>query len=99
MNISSVASCGRVDSSSSTRARSSLESPYFDKALPGGDRCIQKAAIISYTNLKIDQDPKTKDITINVEITPFFAAQNFFIELTGKNTSAGVDWEQNTKQV
>ena len=58
---------------------------------PGG--IIEK-----YTNLKIDQDPKTKDITINVEITPFFAAQNFFIELTGKNTSAGVDWEQNTKQ-
>ena len=51
-----------------------------------------------YTNFKIDQDPKTKDITINVEITPFFAAQNFFIELTGKNTSAGVDWEQNSKQ-
>ena len=58
---------------------------------PGG--IIEK-----YTNLKIDQDPKTKDITINVEITPFFAAQNFFIELTGKNTSAGVDWEQKTKQ-
>ena len=58
---------------------------------PGG--IIEK-----YTNLKIDQDPKTKDITINVEITPFFAAQNFFIELTGKNTNAGVDWEQNTKQ-
>ena len=57
---------------------------------PGG--IIEK-----YTNLKIDQDPKTKDITINVEITPFFAAQNFFIELTGKNTNAGVDWEQKTK--
>lgn len=57
---------------------------------PGG--IIEK-----YTNLKIDQNPKTKDITINVEITPFFAAQNFFIELTGKNTTAGVDWEQNTK--
>ena len=57
---------------------------------PGG--IIEK-----YTNLKVDQDPKTKDITVNVEITPYFAAQNFFIELTGRNTSAGVDWEQNTK--
>lgn len=57
---------------------------------PGG--IIEK-----YTNLKVDQDPKTKDITINVEITPFFAAQNFFIELTGRNSAAGVDWEQNTK--
>lgn len=59
---------------------------------PGG--IIEK-----YTNLKVDQDPKTKDISINVEITPFFAAQNFFIELTGKNTAAGVDWEQKTKNI
>lgn len=59
---------------------------------PGG--IIEK-----YTNLKVDQDPKTKDININVEITPYFAAQNFFIELTGRNTAAGVDWEQNSKTV
>ena len=57
---------------------------------PGG--IIEK-----YTNLKVDQDSKTKDISINVEITPYFAAQNFFIELTGRNSAAGVDWEQNTK--
>ena len=58
---------------------------------PGG--IIEK-----YTNLKVDQDPKTKDISINVEITPYFAAQNFFIELAGRNTAVGVvDWEQNTK--
>ena len=57
---------------------------------PGG--IIEK-----YTNLKVDQDPKTKDISVNVEITPYFAAQNFFIELTGRNSAAGVDWEQNTK--
>lgn len=55
--------------------------------------------IEKYTNLKVDQDPKTKDISINVEITPYFAAQNFFIELTGRNTAAGVDWEQSTKNV
>lgn len=57
---------------------------------PGG--IIEK-----YTNLKVDQDPKTKDISVNVEITPYFAAQNFFIELTGRNTAAGIDWEQKTK--
>lgn len=57
---------------------------------PGG--IIEK-----YTNLKVDQNPTTKDITVNVEITPFFAAQNFFIELTGRTTNAGVDWEQNMK--
>lgn len=59
---------------------------------PGG--IIEK-----YTNLRVDQDPKTKDIKINVEITPYFAAQNFFIELTGKNTAAGIDWDQNTKNI
>lgn len=59
---------------------------------PGG--IIEK-----YTNLKIEQDPRSKDISINVEITPYFAAQNFFIELTGRNTAAGVDWEQNTKSI
>lgn len=55
--------------------------------------------IEKYTNLKVDQDPRTKDININVEITPYFAAQNFFIELTGRNSAAGVDWEQNTKDI
>ncbi len=55
--------------------------------------------IEKHANLKVDQDPKTKDISVNVEITPYFAAQNFFIELTGKNTAAGVDWEQNTKNI
>ena len=57
---------------------------------PGG--IIEK-----YTNLKVDQDPKTKDISINVEITPYFAAQNFFIKLTGRKTTALPEWEQNTK--
>lgn len=59
---------------------------------PGG--IIEK-----YTNLKVDQNPTTKDININVEITPYFAAQNFYIELTGRNTPAGVDWEQNMKNL
>ena len=55
--------------------------------------------IEKYTNLKVDQNTTTKDITINVEITPYFAAQNFYIELTGKNGNAGIDWEQSTKSV
>lgn len=58
---------------------------------PGG--IIEK-----YTNLKVDQDPKTKDISVNVEITPYFAAQNFFIKLTGRETAPRVkNWEQNTE--
>ena len=57
---------------------------------PGG--IIEK-----YTNLKVDKDQKTNDIRINVEITPYFAAQNFFIELTGRRTGQLNDWEQNTR--
>ena len=62
----------------------------FLSGLKGPGGIIEK-----YTNLKIVQKPN-KDISINVEITPFFAAQNFFIELTGRKTSGVVGWEQNT---
>lgn len=54
--------------------------------------------LIENYNLKgINQDPKTKDISIQVELKPFFAAKNFLIELTGHNGQAGVDWDQNIK--
>ena len=53
--------------------------------------------IENYNLKKLDQDPKTKDIKIEVELKPFFAAKNFFIELTGHNGTAGVDWEQDVK--
>lgn len=54
--------------------------------------------LIENYNLKgITQDSKTKDISVQVELKPFFAAKNFLIELTGHNGSAGVDWEQNVQ--
>ena len=54
--------------------------------------------LIENYNLKgINQDPRTKDIKIEVELKPFFAAKNFFIELTGHNGDAGVEWEQNVQ--
>lgn len=53
--------------------------------------------IESYNLKKLDQDPKTKDIKIEVEIRPFFAAKNFYIELTGHNGDAGAEWDQNVK--
>ena len=54
--------------------------------------------LIENYNLKnINQDPKTKDIKIEVELKPFFAAKNFFIELTGHNGQAGVEWDQNVQ--
>jgi hypothetical protein len=54
--------------------------------------------LIENYNLKgINQDPKTKDIHIEVELKPFFAAKNFFNELTGHNGQAGVEWDQNVQ--
>ena len=53
--------------------------------------------IENYNLKKLDQDPKTKDIKIEVELKPFFAAKNFFIELTGHNGTAGAEWEQDVK--
>lgn len=53
--------------------------------------------IESYNLKKLDQDPKTKDIKIEVEIRPFFAAKNFYIELTGHNGDAGAEWDQSVK--
>ena len=52
--------------------------------------------LIENYNLKsLNQDPKTKDIKVEVELKPFFAAKNFFIELTGHNGNGGVEWDQN----
>ena len=53
--------------------------------------------IENYSLKGINQDPKTKDINIQVELKPFFAAKNFLIELTGHNGTAGVDWDQSVK--
>lgn len=54
--------------------------------------------LIENYNLKgINQDPKTKDISVQVELKPFFAAKNFLIELTGHNGTAGVDWDQSVQ--
>jgi hypothetical protein len=43
----------------------------------------------------INQDEKTKDITIEIDIKPFFAARNFHIKLTGHEGAAGKEWAQN----
>lgn len=43
---------------------------------------------------KIERDEKTKDIHIDVNLTPFYAAKNFYIQLTGHNNAeGGHDWE------
>ena len=42
------------------------------------------------------QDPETKNITVDMEITPYFSAKNFIVKLAAtKNKSAGFDKECN----
>lgn len=48
-----------------------------------------------YILKQILQDKETKNIHVNVEIKPFYAAKNFLIELTGENTKTSVEWEDN----
>jgi len=42
----------------------------------------------------IKQDPITKDISIEIDIKPFFAAKNFHIKLTGHEGKGGKEWDQ-----
>lgn len=43
---------------------------------------------------KIERDEKSKDIHIDVNLTPFYAAKNFYIQLTGHNNADGShEWE------
>lgn len=49
--------------------------------------------IEGYSNPKIKRDEKTKDINIEIELKPFFAAKNFYIKLTGHNGDNGItEW-------
>lgn len=49
--------------------------------------------IESYSLKKLDQNPQTKDIDIEVELKPFFAAKNFFIQLTGHKGINSYDYD------
>lgn len=53
--------------------------------------------IEDYRYEDIRQDPVTKDITIEIDIKPFFAARNFHIKLTGHEGAAGKEWDQNVQ--
>ena len=69
---------------------------FLDDYKNGRNGCVK--LIDDYKIEKIDQDPETKDIDINVRLKPFFAAKNFFITLKGHNDSSGnTDWKQDVK--
>ncbi len=50
--------------------------------------------IEDYKYQDIRQDPVTKDIIVEIDIKPFFAAKNFHIKLTGHEGRAGKEWDQ-----
>lgn len=50
----------------------------FLSSQKGPDKLIKNYSVVS-----IDQDKDTKDISIKVNIEPFYAARNYLIELTG----------------
>ncbi len=50
--------------------------------------------IEDYKYQDIRQDPVTKDIIVEIDIKPFFAAKNFHIKLTGHEGKAGKEWDQ-----
>jgi len=53
--------------------------------------------IEDYNFKNISQDPVSKDISIEIDLKPFFAAKNFYIKLTGHEGSGGKDWKQEIK--
>ncbi len=50
--------------------------------------------IEDYNFKDIRQDEKTKDISIEIDLKPFFAAKNFYIKLTGHEGAGGKEWKQ-----
>ena len=52
--------------------------------------------IESYKDLKVESEDGN-NIRINVELKPFHAMENFYIELTGKKEEAGYNWNSNAE--
>ena len=49
--------------------------------------------IEGYSDPKITRDEKTKDIHLDIELRPFYAARNFYIKLSGHKGESGVtEW-------
>lgn len=65
---------------------------YFLSDYKGPGKLIE-----NYDVKKIDQNPISKDIEIEVELKPFYAAKDFFITLKGHERPGGADWDQDVK--
>ena len=65
----------------------SREISRYLKSIMGSDKIIQ-----DYKLMKLEQDPETKRISIDLHITPFFPAKNFLLKLGGTKGDTAEDW-------
>jgi hypothetical protein len=57
------------------------------KSIMGSDKIIQ-----DYKLMRLEQDPETKRIFIDLHITPFFPAKNFLVKLGGTKGDTAEEW-------
>lgn len=65
----------------------SREISKYLESIRGSDKIIQ-----DYNLMKLEQDPETKRIYIDVHITPFFPAKNFMLKLGGTKGDTAEAW-------
>ena len=66
----------------------SREISKYLKSIMGSDKIIQ-----DYKLMKLEQDPETKRINIDLHITPFFPAKNFLLKLGGTKGDSAEEWQ------
>ncbi len=65
----------------------SKEISRYLKTIMGSDKIIQ-----DYKLMRLEQDPETKRIFIDLHITPFFPAKNFLLKLGGTKGDTAEEW-------
>ena len=66
----------------------SREISEFLKSIKGHDKIIQ-----DYDLMRVEQDPTTKRINIDLHLTPFFPAKNFMLKLGGTKGDTAEEWQ------
>ena len=66
----------------------SKEISKYLKSIMGSDKIIQ-----DYKLMRLEQDPETKRINIDLHLTPFFPAKNFMMKLGGTKGDTAEEWQ------
>ena len=66
----------------------SREISEFLKSIKGHDKIIQ-----DYDLMRVEQDPTSKRIYIDLHLTPFFPAKNFMLKLGGTKGDTAEEWQ------